>query len=155
MLYLVRHGKAGSRHDFHGDDRMRPLSLPGYRQAQALADSLTAAGVKSLISSPYLRCIETLQPTAWVIGATVAIDNRLGEGRSGVDVVELLVSLPDGAAVCSHGDVIPDTIAALQRRGCEITSAPDWRKGSVWVLDRDTDGEIVTASAWPPPDLTS
>ena len=155
MLYLVRHGKAGSRHDFHGDDRMRPLSSAGQRQAQALADSLIAAGVKSLLSSPFVRCIETLQPIARSIGATVEIDKRLGEGRSGIDVVELLESLPDGVAICSHGDVIPETIAALQRRGCEITTAPDWRKGSVWVLDRNTAGEIVAASAWPPPDLTS
>ena len=137
MLYLVRHGKAG------------------HRQAKALADSLTAAGVKTLMSSPFLRCVETLQPTADAIGAKIEIDKRLGEGRSGVDVVELLESLPDGVAICSHGDVIPDTIAALQRRGCEITSAPDWRKGSVWVLDRNSEGTIVAASVWPPPDLTS
>jgi len=155
VLYLVRHGKAGSRHDFRGDDRMRPLSSAGHRQAKALADSLTAAGVKTLMSSPFLRCVETLQPTADAIGAKIEIDKRLGEGRSGVDVVELLESLPDGVAICSHGDVIPDTIAALQRRGCEITSAPDWRKGSVWVLDRNSEGTIVAASVWPPPDLTS
>ena len=29
MLYLVRHAKAGSRHDFAGDDRLRPLSRTG------------------------------------------------------------------------------------------------------------------------------
>ena len=80
MLYLVRHGKAGSRSDFHGDDRMRPLSLAGYRQAQALADSLAAAGVKMLISSPFLRCIETLQPTARAIGTTVTDRQPLGGG---------------------------------------------------------------------------
>jgi len=155
MLYLVRHGKAGSRSDFHGDDRLRPLSPAGYRQAQALADTLVSAGVKTLISSPFLRCIETLQPTARAIGATIVVDNRLAEGRSGVDVLELLAVVDDAAAVCSHGDVIPETIAALQRRGCELTSAPDWRKGSVWVLERDAGGEIVSAHAWPPPDVRS
>lgn len=155
MLYLVRHGKAGSRSDFRGDDRLRPLSPSGYRQAQALADTLLEAGVKWLISSPFLRCIETLQPAAQAIGVTVAIDDRLAEGRGGFEVVELIETLPDSTALCSHGDVIPETIAALQRRGCEITSAPDWRKASVWVLDRDADGEIATAYAWPPPDITS
>ena len=155
MLYLVRHGKAGSRSDFRGDDRLRPLSPSGYRQAQALAVTLTEAGVKWLISSPFLRCIETLQPTARAIGATVAIDSRLGEGRGGFEVVELIETLPDSTAVCSHGDVIPETIAALQRRGCKIMSPPDWRKGSVWVLDRNADGEITAANAWPPPDITS
>ncbi len=155
MLYLVRHGKAGSRSNFPGDDRMRPLSTAGYRQAKALADSLVAAGVKTLISSPFLRCIETLQPTARAIDAAVAVDERLAEGHSGVDVLELLASIGHAAALCSHGDVIPEAIAALQRRGCEVTSPPDWRKGSVWVLERDAGGEIITAHAWPPPDVSS
>ena len=152
MLYVVRHGKAGSRSDYHGDDRMRPLSATGHRQAQGLAEMLSGAGVTTLLSSPFLRCIETLQPTARAIGVEVGIDNRLGEGRSATDVIALLETLPDSAAVCSHGDVIPETIAALQRRGCEITSPPEWRKGSVWVLDRNADGEFTEAYAWPPPD---
>ena len=109
--------------------------------------TLTAAGVKSLISSPSLRCIETLQPTARAIGATVAIDNRLAEGRSGVDVVELMAHFPISAAICSHGDVIPDTMAAPATSGMRDHLEPDWRKGSVWVLDRDADGEIVAATA--------
>ena len=55
-------------------------------------------------------------------------------------------------AICSHGDVIPETLDALVRRGCEITSIPDWRKASVWVLERGSEGEVVSAEAWPPPD---
>src|SRR5471032_2311092 len=148
MLYLVRHAKAGSRHDFKGDDRLRPLSKNGKLQSQALADRLVAAGVKTLISSPYFRCIQTLRPTAKAIGVAVEVDERLAEGRSFVDVLDLLTLLPDGTALCSHGDVIPDTIGALERRGCEFTSLPDWRKASVWVLDRDASDSIVSASAW-------
>ncbi len=154
MLYLVRHAKAGSRRSWNGEDRLRPLSRAGRRQAEALATQLAALGVKSLISSPYQRCIETLLPTAHAIGAAVSTAKCLGEGRSFVEVLELMASLPDGAVLCSHGDVIPDTIAALERRGCELTSPPDWRKATVWVLDRDADGEILTASVWPPPGVS-
>ena len=155
MLYLVRHAKAGSRHDFAGDDRLRPLNSQGRLQARALADALAAAGARSLISSPYLRCIQTLDPTATLIGSKVMTHECLSEGRSYVEVLELLESLPDGAVACSHGDVIPETIAALERRGCEFTSPPDWRKATVWVLGRGRDGEITTASVWPPPVVTS
>jgi broad specificity phosphatase PhoE len=154
MLYLVRHAKAGSRRDFSGNDRLRPLSPNGRRQAKALVQPLTEAGVTTFVSSPYLRCVETLAPTAKAIGVPVEVDERLSEGRSYVGVLELLESLPDATAICSHGDVIPETIAALQRRGCEFTSPPDWRKASVWVLERDADGEIVTAEAWPPPEVS-
>jgi 8-oxo-dGTP diphosphatase len=153
MLYLVRHAKAGSRHSFVGNDRLRPLSSNGRRQADALATRLSAAGVKTFVSSPFLRCIETLEPAAKAAGATVETDECLGEGRSYIGVLELLAALPDASAVCSHGDVIPDTIAALERRGCEFTSEPEWRKASVWVLERDADSEIVSASAWPPPEV--
>lgn len=155
MLYLVRHAKAGSRRNWNGNDRLRPLSPAGKRQAEALATQLAGRGVSSMVSSPYLRCIETLQPTAHAIGAAISTDECLAEGRSFVEVLELISSVPDGAVLCSHGDVIPDTIAALERRGCVFTSPPDWRKASVWVLDRDADGEIRRASVWPPPDVSS
>ncbi len=60
--------------------------------------------------------------------------------------------MPDGAVLCSHGDVIGEVIDALVRRGCELTSPPDWRKGSTWVLRRDDDGTFTSARCWPPPD---
>jgi len=154
MLYLVRHAKAGSRHDFRGNDRLRPLSPAGHRQAEALAIPLAAGGVKTLVSSPFLRCIETLQPTAKAVDAAVETDSRLGEGRGYVGVLELMDTLPDGTALCSHGDVIPETMAALERRGCEFISEPEWRKATVWVLERGADGEIVRAEAWPPPHIS-
>lgn len=152
MLYLVRHAKAGSRHDFSGDDRLRPLSASGRRQADLLAGRFSALGVTTLISSPYVRCIQTLQPTATAVDGKVETDVCLGEGRSFVGVLDLMSTLPDASVVCSHGDVIPETISALERRGCEFLSPPEWRKGSVWVLERDASGEFVTAEAWPPPD---
>jgi 8-oxo-dGTP diphosphatase len=153
MLYIVRHAKAGSRHDFSGDDRMRPLTPAGQRQANAIGAKLAAAGVLSYVSSPFMRCIQTLQPAARACGTTVDLEDVLSEGRDGIEVIELLTKLPDHTALCSHGDVIPDTIAALERRGCEITSAPEWRKGSVWVIARTGPDEFSTAHAWPPPDV--
>jgi 8-oxo-dGTP diphosphatase len=65
-------------------------------------------------------------------------------------VLDLLRVLPDGAVLCSHGDVIPDTIDALLRRGTVVAGQPDWRKGSTWILEREG-GEIVRATAEPPP----
>ena len=54
--------------------------------------------------------------------------------------------------LCSHGDVVPETSAALQRRGCEILTKPDWRKGTIWTIERSADGNFVSASVWGPPD---
>ena len=39
--------------------------------------------------------------------------------------------------MCSHGDVIPAVVMALADRGVEMHDPPAWKKGSVWVLERE------------------
>ena len=151
MLYLVRHAKAGSRLEWDGDDAARPLTGKGRRQSIAIAERLAPLVTGALISSPTVRCVQTLEPLAEHIGAKIISDKRLEEGAGFDGAVELLATLPDGSVLCSHGDVIPDTIAALERRHCVIVGEPDWRKASVWQLNRGDDGAIREATAWPPP----
>lgn len=150
-LYLVRHAKAGSRSTWEGDDRERPLSAKGWKQAEALADALAARAPSALLSSPYLRCVQTLEPLAERCDLAVVRDDRLAEGGAFEPVLDLLVEVPDGAVLCSHGDLVPDTMAALERRGCRFLTAPDWRKATVWCLERTATGEVVSAEVWPPP----
>lgn len=153
MLYVVRHAKAGDRTEWAGDDRLRPLSGKGLRQATALAEvlgPLVPQGSR-LVSSPYLRCVQTLEPLATRVGRSVATDERLAEEQGFAGALDLLTTLPDGSVLCSHGDVIPETMQALQRRGCRFIGEPDWRKGSIWVLTREGE-QVVSAEAWPPPD---
>lgn len=161
IVCLVRHAKAGRRSEWTGDDRMRPLTDGGRRQAQLLGERLSdelrtdgVAGTAVLRSSPYLRCVQTLEPLAQLLGTSVTPDERLAEDTGYDGAIGLLVghdAVAPGAALCSHGDVIPATIEALVRRGCEIVGAPDWRKGSVWVLERH-DGTVRRATCWPPPE---
>ena len=151
-LYLVRHAKAGERSKWDGDDRERPLSQKGWRQAEALAERLAplVASSSLLVSSPYIRCRQTLEPLDRLVSLGIKNDSRLAEGYDRDGALELISSLPGGSVLCSHGDVIPDVMAALQRRGAEFTTDPDWRKGTVWVLSRS--GELVeSAACWPPP----
>jgi 8-oxo-dGTP diphosphatase len=154
-VYLVRHAKAGSRNDFDGDDRERPLTNNGRQQAAALATRLAALSPSIIVSSPYRRCVETVEPLAVAVGSEVRLDEALGEffiERSQPEalLMTLVQSLPDRAVVCSHGDVIPAIINALEDRGLRIHGEPQWQKASVWVLERDGK-QFVTASAWPPP----
>lgn len=154
MLYLVRHAKAGSRRDWDGDDQLRPLSKAGRTQAKKLAKRLIAEHPSSLISSPYVRCMQTLEALALRLDTDVISDERLAEGDDFSGALELVETVPDGTVLCSHGDIIPATMAALERRGCRILSEPDWRKATVWVLTRERTGagtSITTATVWPPP----
>jgi 8-oxo-dGTP diphosphatase len=96
--------------------------------------------------------MQTLEPLATQVGRDVQADERLAENTGYDGALALLAELPDGSVLCSHGDVIPDTMGALQRRGCRFLTAADWRKASVWELTRGADGQILEASAWPPPD---
>jgi 8-oxo-dGTP diphosphatase len=150
VLFLVRHAKAGSRKDWDGDDLHRPLSNRGWRQANALVEPLVGHAA-ALISSPYVRCMQTLRPLADCLHLTVIADERLAEGDDFRGALELIEHAEDGTVLCSHGDVIPATIAALERRGCRMLTDPDWRKASVWVLHRSDAGTIDRAEAWPPP----
>lgn len=150
-LYLVRHAKAGSRAKWDGDDMLRPLTARGWRQADLLGSRLSSFDPTALRTSRYVRCRQTLEPLARLVDLEVVDDDRLLEGVSFAATLTLLDELPDRAVMCSHGDVIPEVVAALARRGCDIVGPPDWRKGSVWVLERDGDGMFTTATAWPPP----
>lgn len=150
-LYLVRHAKAGNRSEWRGDDRVRPLTPKGWRQAEAIAARLAPVAPSVLRSSSYLRCRQTLEPLAAATGLEVVDEPALVEGNPFEPVLDLLATLPDGAVLCSHGDVIPDTLAALDRRGCRFVGPVEWRKGSVWTLER-VDGAIVAAEMWLPAD---
>ena len=152
MLYLVRHAKAGDRAAWKGDDRLRPLSKEGRRQADWLARRLARLTTGDLVSSPYERCLQTVQPLSAVLRQPVLEDERLGEEMGFEGALALISELPDGSVMCSHGDVIPATIDALARRGCAIIGEPNWRKASVWVLARNSDGEIIESTAWEPPE---
>lgn len=154
-LYLVRHAKAGSRNDFDGDDIDRPLTTSGYRQAIDLCKRLAAISPSVVLSSPYRRCIETVEPLAVAIDTGVTLDQRLAEfGSDHVQVdtglFDLLHGVADRAVLCSHGDVIPAIVNGLAAGGMRLTGAPQWGKGSVWVLER-VDNRFIEAHAWPPP----
>jgi phosphohistidine phosphatase SixA len=125
VILLVRHGRAGKRGQ-NTKDRLRPLDGKGRRQAAALPDMLAAHPVSRVLTSPYTRCVETIEPLAARLGIEIEQRDELAEGTPPATVRDLLGSL-DGetAAVCTHGDII----AELLGPGREA------KKGSVWVLE--------------------
>jgi 8-oxo-dGTP diphosphatase len=149
-ILLVRHAKAGSRQAWTEPDEFRPLIEIGLTQAAAIAENLGNRPIKQVMSSPYLRCVQTVEPVANRFGLDVTPRLELAEGNSFEPVLALMDESPDDTVMCSHGDVIPEVIRALERRGAEIVGFRDSRKGSVWVLDR-LDGGFTRAHAIAPP----
>jgi 8-oxo-dGTP diphosphatase len=149
--YLVRHAKAGARSAWVEDDRLRPLSKAGRRQAEALATVFRGLEVDRVISSPYVRCVQTVRPLALDRGLPVETSEALAEGASpdrALALLEETVHTP--AVLCTHGDVVPAVVLHLAEAGTDLLGERDWKKGSVWVLERQ-DGRVERARYLPPP----
>ncbi|MBA3366903.1 MAG: histidine phosphatase family protein, partial [Actinobacteria bacterium] len=115
-VLLVRHASAGDRSDWEGDDALRPIDAGGRRQAKGLAE--LEYGVTRVLSSPAVRCVQTVAPLAERLGLPVEERGELDEGSSRDTVGVLLEELADETAVlCTHGDVIQDLIGEEPPKG--------------------------------------
>lgn len=70
-IAFVRHSKAVARIDWDEGERSRPLTDKGCMQAKQVANALSAWGIEALASSPWARCIQTVQPYAQAAGLDV------------------------------------------------------------------------------------
>jgi phosphohistidine phosphatase SixA len=125
---VVRHASAGDRATWSGPDDQRPLDARGRRQAAALVETLAEFTIDRILTSPYLRCTETVAPLAAALGLAVERTEVLAEGSPRPAVAALVSELRGSCAVlCSHGDIIGQLIG--HGRHC--------KKGAVWVLEWD------------------
>ncbi|MFE3448376.1 NUDIX domain-containing protein [Nonomuraea sp. NPDC059194] len=127
-LLLVRHGSAGSRQEWAGDDDLRPLDDEGECQARTLATVLPAYRPAALLSSPSRRCVQTLPRTG------IQLEPLLSEpGYDPDKTAELVRELDGPAAVCSHGKVLPPLVSELGGVRTHL------RKGAFAVVHRAGD----------------
>lgn len=143
-ILLVRHAHAGSRGSWVADDRLRPVSATGRAQAEGLVGLFAGRPLRRILSSPFLRCTQTVEPLADATGLTVEETDALAEGHAD-RAVELVAGLiAEEAALCTHGDVIPQVLRWVEDAGGEVDGEWRWPKGSTWILEPG-DGDVVTA----------
>jgi 8-oxo-dGTP diphosphatase len=152
-VFLVRHAFAGDRAHGNGPDDRRPLSEEGRLQAEALAEASADQPFAHLLSSPSLRCIQTLAPSAEARGLQIEARDELAEGRP-LDYIEKVVleaAAAGPAVVCVHGDGMQHLVGELFDRGAAMAGdREDHDKGGTWVLEV-RDGAIRTGRYIPPP----
>jgi 8-oxo-dGTP diphosphatase len=103
-VILVRHASAGDASEWPGRDDARPLDDRGRRQADALVDALASLRVERVLSSPYIRCLQTVEPLAAARGLAVELRQELHEDAQSTAGVELVRSVAgDPVVVCGHG----------------------------------------------------
>ena len=150
-LYFVRHAKAGSRSHWQGDDRARPLSKSGVKQAEGLVSVLGSYAISAVFSSPYLRCVQTVEPLARARRLAVQETRHLAEGARLKGAYRFIEDPDlDDAVLCTHGDVIQELVDDLIRRRIVKASQVELDKASTWVVEVE-DGTPVGARYIPAP----
>ncbi|HUH06822.1 MAG TPA: phosphoglycerate mutase family protein [Egibacteraceae bacterium] len=174
-IELVRHSKAQSRDRWWGKpDRDRPLTEVGHAQSKALARQLAEGDpIVKLYSSPFARCLQTLEPLAGSLGLEITSEESLAEARTlpvldggdawvasawlGGRAISLVNRLcrehpAERIVACTHGDVVPALMAVLAGR--DELDIPEVRLKKAARFTLAFDGtRCVGAVAEPPPDV--
>jgi 8-oxo-(d)GTP phosphatase len=149
-VLVVRHGTAGRKSRFKGDDTKRPLDKRGRAQAEALVPQLLAFGATDVFAADRVRCHQTVEPLAEELGVTVHNEPTLTEESYAKSAKRarhrmLEIAAHEGTPViCSQGKVIPDLIEWWCERDGVRPDKSRNHKGSTWVLSLSA-GRLVAA----------
>lgn len=135
-IIALRHAKAVSRSEWQGSDASRPLTTRGQNQARSIVGALRAFGVRRIVTSDAVRCVETVAPLAEALGRVAHQTELLSQdawedGLSDVrTVVGKRVRSGKPAVICSHGPVMPDVLREIALatgtiQGSYLSSAAD------------------------------
>ncbi len=149
-VLIVRHGTAGSKSRYKGDDRLRPLDKRGRAQAESLVGQLLAFGADTLYAADRTRCRQTIEPLAEELGVDIRDEPLLTEEAYADDHKAARHRILEIAAaggtpvICTQGKVIPDLIAWWCARDGVRPDKSRNRKGSTWVMS-SWQGHLVAA----------
>jgi 8-oxo-dGTP diphosphatase len=117
-VVVLRHASARPRKGWTKDDRLRPLTATGLRQAEHLVPMLAAFDVTAVHTSSSTRCVQTVVPYGDAFGWPVKKYDELSEEDASVeaivDLVDALLEGDESTVVCSHRPVLPTVMDALQ-----------------------------------------
>ena len=149
-ILIVRHGTAGSKSRYKGDDRLRPLDKRGRAQAESLVGQLLAFGADTLYAADRTRCHQTIEPLAEELGVRIQSEPLLTEEAYADDrkaarrrILEIAAAAGT-PVICTQGKVIPDLIDWWCARDGVRPDKSRNRKGSTWVMS-SWQGNLVAA----------
>ena len=116
-------------------------------------DLLAAEPIERIVSSPALRCVQTVEPLAEVRRLSVEEDQRLLEGHDPQDTLSWLEAEASLRSIVAstHGDIIPGLLEAVEAASAALPAERRWPKASTWVLEFEA-GHWTRARYIPPPD---
>ncbi len=152
-LILLRHAKALGKHSWMHPDIARPLEDSGHAEAAAAAQLLACFAPRpQLVSSPAVRCLDTLAPLAERTGEPVREEPALyihnpssrtqpgDPGTSMAGIVRAAIASGAPTVVCAHRENIPVLAAAALAALDRVAELPpDWDSSlptsGFWVLN--------------------
>jgi 8-oxo-dGTP pyrophosphatase MutT (NUDIX family)/phosphohistidine phosphatase SixA len=123
-LLVVRHASAGERDEWDRDDARRPLDECGRGEAEALVGQLAGFELGRIVSSPFDRCVQTVEPLARARGLELETTEELAEGVELERVRDLLLGLEGQAAVvCGHGPELVPLFGQVKKGATVVVEA--------------------------------
>ena len=149
-VLIVRHGTAGRKARYTGDDRNRPLDARGRAQAESLVPQLLAFGASAIYAADRVRCSQTVEPLAREMDLPISLEASLTEEAYAEDpkatrrrILEIAAS-GGTPVICTQGKVIPYVIDWWCARDGVQPDKSRNRKGSTWILSV-ADGRLIAA----------
>lgn len=132
-LVVLRHTSSVGRSAWSGTDHERPLDDTGRAQAVTLAGLLMAYDIRRVITSPSVRCTQSVAPYAGLAGIASEQMRQLSEegadeGSVSALAAETLRDLAVPTVICTHRPVLPWAFEGLGMRD------PKLAKGELMVL---------------------
>lgn len=147
-IFFLRHGLAGNRAEWKGDDAARPLTDEGIEKTKRTAATLADLdlGLEVIITSPLVRARQTAEIVANKLKVKLVEDARLAPGFDEKKLRALLSDYADANAlmVVGHEPDFSETISALigggnivcKKGGLALVNLPDTSKRGelVWLI---------------------
>lgn len=155
ILVITRHGKRDT-FDRSLDNGLNEKGQVQARQIAKLFQARFKKIVPVILSSPKVRCVETVEPTAADYEVQLIADPRLDESHTSSSTKEFYSKLdsfihwwkskaPHLTLICSHGDVIPELFQRLVDRSYDL------KKGGWATIHLDEEGRVKLAELLDPP----
>jgi len=145
-IYFLRHGLAGERSEWKGNDAARPLTDAGIEKMKRIAATFSQLnlGLDAIISSPLARARQTAEIVAQKLDLKLIEDTRLAPGFNDEQLCAILLDHPSVETVMlvGHEPDFSETINALIGGGRIVC-----RKGGLALVDlanvQSRKGELV------------
>ncbi|AZS48146.1 MULTISPECIES: NUDIX hydrolase [Microbacterium] len=144
-VIALRHAKATPRSEWDGSDASRPLTERGRTQAKSIVGPLRAFGVRRIVTSDAVRCVETITPLSRALDRKPVKTEKISQDAwedGGSDlraVVGRRIRAGKPAVLCSHGPVLPGLLSEIALatgtiQGSYLSSAADLEPAAFSVV---------------------